>query len=162
MSENAFFPVAASTIRSGFVNYVDSWGNKREYGGDRIHEGTDIMSDENKSGVMPIVAVCSGKVTNAGWLKLGGYRVGITSCNNIYYYYAHLESIIVNEGDYVEAGQIIGYMGDTGYSEIEGTKGMFPVHLHFGMYYVGGNQELSINPYWYLNYLRNKILYYNC
>lgn len=37
-------------------------------------------------------------------------------------------------GEQIRAGEIIGFMGDTGYSEIEGTTGNFDVHLHFGIY----------------------------
>ena len=70
-----------------------------------------------------------------GWLTLGGYRIGIRSENGVYYYYAHLSSYSddLKTGDYVTAGQMLGFMGDTGYGE-EGTTGKFPVHLHVGIY----------------------------
>ncbi len=65
------------------------------------------------------------------------------------------------EGLEVAAGQLIGYMGDTGYSEVEGTTGNFPVHLHFGMYLddEDGN-EVSFNPYFLLKILEGNRLVY--
>ena len=54
----------------------------------------------------------------------------------------------------VLAGTHLGYMGDTGYSDIPGTTGNFPVHLHFGIYINDENgQELSVNPYPMVLYL---------
>ena len=64
-----------------------------------------------------------------------------------YFYYAHLESYEKNFqiGETVEAGQILGFMGNTGYGE-EGTSGKFPVHLHLGIYVnPKGKEELSVN-----------------
>ena len=50
----------------------------------------------------------------------------------------------------MHAGQLLGYMGDTGYGE-EGTTGQFAVHLHLGIYIQTSHyQELSVNPYWVL------------
>ena len=54
----------------------------------------------------------------------------------------------------MRAGTHLGYMGDTGYSDIPGTTGNFPVHLHFGIYINDENgQELSVNPYPMVLYL---------
>jgi murein DD-endopeptidase MepM/ murein hydrolase activator NlpD len=58
----------------------------------------------------------------------------------------------VASGQSVKAGDIIGYMGDTGYSKTEGTTGNFPVHLHVGILYpypLAGD-EFWINPYVFL------------
>ena len=52
----------------------------------------------------------------------------------------------------MNAGDVIGFMGDTGYGE-EGTKGKFPVHLHVGIYVYPNGQEMSVNPYWVMRYL---------
>ena len=57
-------------------------------------------------------------------------------------------------GDKVNAGDLLGFMGDTGYGE-EGTTGKFPVHLHVGIYIYPG-EETSVNPYWILRYLENR------
>ena len=157
-----YFPVARSKTRKTWVEYEDSWGNERTYGGTRTHEGCDIMSEENKRGVMPVIAASGGTVTNLGWLELGGWRIGITSDNGIYYYYAHLDSYADNmaEGTKIRKGQLIGYMGDSGYSKVEGTVGKFDVHLHFGIYIYADGKETALNPYYLLKNISNKILYY--
>ena len=62
-------------------------------------------------------------------------------------------------GDQVKAGQLLGFMGDTGYGEA-GTKGMFPVHLHLGIYIYPDGTEMSINPYAILKYAEQKKLRY--
>ena len=63
---------------------------------------------------------------------------------------------IFKEGDQVQAGDLLGYMGDSGYGP-EGTTGQFPVHLHVGIYMpLGVEDELAINPYWMLKYLEEK------
>ena len=157
-----YFPVARSKMRKTWVEYEDSWGNERTYGGKWTHEGCDIMSEENKRGVMPVIAASGGTVTNLGWLELGGWRIGITSDNGIYYYYAHLDSYADNmaEGTKIRKGQLIGYMGDSGYSKVEGTVGKFDVHLHFGIYIYADGKETALNPYYLLKNISNKILYY--
>ena len=65
--------------------------------------------------------------------------------------YAHLNNFVkgLEEGDIVETGQIIGYVGSTGYGK-EGTSGKFPPHLHFGFYKYDGRKEWSFNPYIYI------------
>ncbi len=163
ISDMKYFPVPKSLSSDKWVNYIDSWGYERTYKGQRRHEGTDIMADVNKAGIYPVVSVCDGTVTNIGWLELGGYRIGITSDNGIYYYYAHMDSYADNikTGDRVKAGQLLGFMGNTGYSKVEGTKGKFDVHLHFGIYYCKDNVEFALNPYYMLKNLENKLLYYD-
>ena len=132
----------------------------KTYGGDRKHEGTDIMTPDNIRGTCPVISVCNGTVTNIGWLELGGYRVGILSEQGVYYYYAHLYryDTMIAEGSRVSAGQILGYAGDSGYGA-EGTTGQFDVHLHFGIYLNDekGN-EIALDPYPLLKNLRNKML----
>ncbi len=143
------FPLAVSYDGEEFY-YTDSYGAARTYGGDRLHEGCDIMTPDNIRGRYPVLSVCDGTVENMGWLELGGYRVGIRSENNVYYYYAHLYSYAygLKEGDTVYAGQIIGFAGDSGYSKVEGTVGNFDVHLHFGVYVKDSNgEDKAINPY---------------
>lgn len=163
ISDMKYFPVPKSVSENKWVNYINSWGYERTYKGERRHEGTDIMADVNKAGIYPVVSVCDGTVTNIGWLELGGYRIGITSDNGIYYYYAHLDSYAENikTGDKIYAGQLLGFMGNTGYSKVEGTKGKFDVHLHFGIYYCKDNVEFALNPYYMLKNLENKLLYYD-
>lgn len=157
-----YFPVAHSTLQSDFVEFENSWGYERLYGGKRFHEGCDMMATKNVRGVYPIVSVSDGVVEKLGWLEKGGYRVGIRSNNGIYYYYAHLaEYAAIKEGDVIRAGDVIGFMGDTGYSTVEGTVGNFDVHLHFGIYIDDSEgEEISINPYYFLRFLLNKVLYF--
>jgi len=154
------FPVAQNSKAPASeytVSYVDTWLGERDFGGNRRHEGTDIMADVNERGVYPIVSVTKGVVEKIGWLKLGGYRIGIRAENGGYFYYAHLDSYSndYNVGDTVEAGEIIGFMGDSGYGPV-GTVGKFGVHLHFGIYIKDSDgNELSINPYNVLKSLEN-------
>lgn len=140
------------------MNFDDSFGSERNFGGQRQHEGTDIMPPVNERGVYPIRSVCDGTVENIGWLTLGGYRIGIRSDTGIYFYYAHLQSYAGDYavGDRVRAGEVLGLMGDSGYGA-EGTTGEFDVHLHFGIYISDkdGN-EVSLNPYPYLLYLKER------
>ena len=159
-----YFPIPKSTNpKTKYIGFENSFMDARSFGGERSHEGTDIMALENVAGKYPIVSMCEGVVEQVGWLKLGGYRIGIRSPNGLYMYYAHLDSYVkeFKPGDYVKAGEMLGYMGDTGYSEIEGTKGNFPVHLHLGIYYDYKDTEISINPYYILLYLKNNLLYYS-
>jgi murein DD-endopeptidase MepM/ murein hydrolase activator NlpD len=109
------------------------------------------MTSNNKAGYFPVISVCDGVVDKIGWLELGGCRVGILSESGVYYYYAHLDSYAydIKEGEKVVAGQLLGFMGDTGYGK-EGTKGKFDVHLHFGIYLIYDNSEYPINPYEFL------------
>lgn len=149
-----YFPVAQSSNRKNLtVSFVDSWMYDRNYGGSRGHEGTDIMPSENKSELYPVVSMTDGMVRSMGWLELGGWRIGIDAPGGAYFYYAHLSSYAdLKEGDTVKAGDLLGYMGDTGYSKVEGTTGNFPVHLHLGIYLYDGEDEISINPYPALKY----------
>ena len=65
-------------------------------------------------------------------------------------------NIYFSEGTHVKAGDLLGFMGDTGYSRVEGTTGNFPVHLHLGIYLVEGDQEISVNPYYPLRYVEDR------
>ena len=134
-----------------------TFGASRTYGGQRTHEGTDLFGSKNISGYYPVVSVTAGVVEKVGWLPLGGWRVGIRSPSGGYFYYAHLDSYSrdFQQGDSIQAGELLGLMGDTGYGP-EGTRGKFPVHLHFGIYIRTSNRrEISVNPYAVLRYLEN-------
>ena len=169
LADKKYFPVPRSNKRKEWVNYVNSWNYERTYKGNRTHEGTDVMGDINKDGIYPVVSVSDGYISNIGWLELGGWRIGITSPSGIYYYYAHLDSYAkeYKEGDVIRAGDIIGYMGSTGYSKVEGTKNKFPVHLHFGIYITpdpdiaADYEEIALNPYNILKINENNTLIYS-
>ena len=127
----AFSPIAAGY---GYA-HSDDFGVSRSFGFQRKHLGHDMMGSLGT----PIVAVEGGVVEALGWNRYGGWRVGIRSFDGKrYYYYAHLrkdkpfaEGLSV--GDMVNAGDLIGYMGRTGYSDKENTNNIETVHLHFGM-----------------------------
>ena len=153
-----YFPVGEDIDGKEKCFYDNSWYRERTYGGKRVHEGTDIMTSNNKRGYFPVYSMTNGTIEKKGWLRLGGYRLGVRSPGGVYFYYAHMSGYApdLEEGDLVKAGQLIGYVGDTGYSEIEGTTGKFDVHLHVGAYINQDGKETSIYPYWLLKYIENK------
>lgn len=152
------FPVAQDIAGGETTSFEDSWGGARTFGGNRRHEGTDIMTSNNVRGYFPIVSMTDGIVEKKGWLPQGGYRLGIRSASGAYFYYAHLHSYAdgIEEGATIQNGDLIGFMGDTGYSEIEGTVGNFDVHLHMGIYIDYEGEEMSVNPYQILKYYEEK------
>lgn len=158
-----YFPVSKDITGEADVTYENSWKRPRTYGGNRIHEGTDIMASNNKAGYFPVISVSDGVVEQKGWLEQGGYRIGIRSESGAYFYYAHLASYNeeLEKGDVVTAGTNLGFMGNTGYSKVVGTTGKFDVHLHFGIYLDDNGKEMSVNPYWVLKYLEDYKLYFN-
>ncbi len=127
----AFSPIAAGYGYS----HCDDFGVKRSFGFARKHLGHDMMGALGT----PIVAVEGGVVEAMGWNRYGGWRIGIRSFDGKrYYYYAHLQkdkpfAPNLQEGDMVQAGDLIGYMGRTGYSDRENVNNIETVHLHFGM-----------------------------
>lgn len=127
---------AYSPIAAGYgYSHCSDFGNSRSFGFSRKHLGNDLMGSQGT----PIVAVEGGIVEAMGWNRYGGWRVGIRSFDSKrYYYYAHLQKDRpfaqgLQEGDIVQAGDLIGFMGRTGYSDKENTNNIETVHLHFGM-----------------------------
>ncbi len=127
---------AFSPIASGYgYAHSDDFGNRRSFGFNRKHLGHDMMGSLGT----PIVAVEGGVVEAMGWNRYGGWRIGIRSFDSRrYYYYAHLQkdrpfAQNLEVGDHVQAGDLIGFMGRTGYSDRENTNNIETVHLHFGM-----------------------------
>lgn len=147
----AFSPIAAGYGYS----HCDDFGVGRSFGFKRKHLGNDLMGSLGT----PIVAVEGGTVEALGWNRYGGWRVGIRSFDNKrYYYYAHLQKDCpyapgLEVGDIVQAGDLIGFMGRTGYSDKENVNNIEVVHLHFGMELVFDesqkdcNSEIWINVY---------------
>lgn len=127
----AFSPIAAGY----YYTHYDDFGARRSYGFARRHLGNDLMGSLGT----PIVAVEAGTVEALGWNQYGGWRIGIRSDDRLrYYYYAHLRkdnpyAKDLKEGDHVQAGDVIGFMGQTGYSTKENVNNIETVHLHFGM-----------------------------
>ena len=127
---------AFSPIAKGFAYQdYDDFGVSRSCGYKRQHLGHDMMGLIGT----PIIAVESGYVEALGWNRYGGWRIGIRSFDKKrYYYYAHLRQNRpyaegLKEGDYVSAGDVIGYMGHTGYSDTENVNNIDAVHLHVGL-----------------------------
>lgn len=125
--------------------YRSTWGASRGWGGRRIHEGTDLFAGYG----VPVRSTCYGVIETMGWNKYGGWRVGIRDLNNMYHYFAHLSGFNkkeIKEGDIVKPGQVIGWVGSSGYGK-PGTSGKFPPHLHYGLYRDNGKTEWSFDPY---------------
>ncbi len=134
------FPVPLGTNYA----YRDTWGAGRGWGGRRSHEGTDIFAPHG----VPVRSTCYGIVEVKGWNKFGGWRIGIRDLNNHYHYYAHLSGFdkSVNIGDVIKPGQVVGWVGSSGYGK-PGTQGKFPPHLHYGVYSDRGLMEWAFDPY---------------
>ena len=156
------FPVPYVLGGEADISYTDTWYGLRKYGGNRRHEGTDLMASNQEPGYFPIISMTDGIVENMGWLEKGGYRIGIRGAAGGYFYYAHLDSYApdLKKGDTVIAGQLLGFMGDSGYGP-EGTTGQFDVHLHLGIYVPTKQGDMSINPYWILKMLEEKRTQYS-
>ncbi len=109
------FPIA------GDCEFIDSWGYPRS--GGRWHQGADIFATHGT----PVVASENGTLDGVGSGTLGGIKLWVNGESGNEYYYAHLAAYApdVRDGKKVRAGEVIGYVGDTG-----NAKGTSP-HLHF-------------------------------
>lgn len=119
-------------VRAGRpLRLANSWGAARS--GGRRHEGIDIFVPQGT----PVVTTTRGVVTRVGTNRLGGQIVGVLGPGLEWHYYAHLERFgTFREGDIVQPGDVLGYVGNTG--NARGT----PPHLHYGIYRNGAK-----NPY---------------
>lgn len=153
----AFHPIAKSFPYSDY----DDFGVSRSYGYRRNHLGHDMMGQVGT----PVIAVESGYVAELGWNQYGGWRIGINSFDGRrYYYYAHLRqnrpyAENLEKGDIVQAGDVIGYMGRTGYSATENVNNIDTYHLHFGLQLIfdesqrEGNNQIWVSGYELVNFL---------
>ena len=150
--KNTYGLKAFSPIAAGYgYSHCDDFGVKRSFGFARKHLGHDMMGALGT----PIVAVEGGVVEAMGWNRYGGWRIGIRSFDSKrYYYYAHLQKDKpfapgLKVGDMVQAGDLIGYMGRTGYSDRENVNNIETVHLHFGMQLVfDESQKECLSEIW--------------
>lgn len=154
---------AFSPIARGFeyTHYAD-FGSSRSYGYQRQHLGHDMMGQIGT----PIIAVESGYVEAIGWNQYGGWRIGIRSFDGRrYYYYAHMRQNYpyaegLKEGSIVTAGDVIGYMGHTGYSATENVNNIEVIHLHWGMQLIfDESQKDGSNQIWIDVYPLTQFLY---
>ena len=143
----AFSPIAKTFP----YEHYDDFGAQRTYGYTREHLGHDLMAATGT----PVIAVESGTVEALGWNQYGGWRIGIRSFDKKrYYYYAHLRQNRpyaqgLQEGQTVTAGDVIGYVGRTGYSTTENVNNIQVSHLHFGMELIfDESQKESDNEIW--------------
>lgn len=125
---------------------ADSWGDARD-GGARQHHGLDIPAAAGT----PVEAAAPGTVEKLFQSKAGGTTVYIRSLDRrLSYYYAHLAAYApgLAEGQRIEAGTPIGFVGDTG------NAGAGNYHLHFGIARTSPDQHWSqgeeVDPFPYL------------
>lgn len=142
-------------------SHYDDFGASRSYGYKRNHLGHDLMAATGT----PVVAIESGTVEIMGWNQYGGWRIGIRSMDKKrYYYYAHLRQNRpfhpdIAQGKTVNAGDVIGYVGRTGYSSNENTNGIETSHLHLGMELIfDESQKECDNEIWIDMYAITKLL----
>lgn len=149
--ESSEFVMKVFPMNTVAINFWDSWGARRS--GGRRHQGTDIMSPRGT----PVRAVADGVVQEFGRHRLSGYFVRIDHGDDILTTYMHLNNDTLGTDDgaggtwtaffptltvgkEVEAGDVIGYVGDSG--NAEGTQ----PHVHFELK-IDGRKE---NPYPFL------------
>ena len=141
----AVLAAGSDIVIHGFVfpvgtphSFGNSFGAPRMVGTKYVHahQGTDILAPM----ATPLVACERGVVTKVGNDVLGGNTFWIKGESGTSYYYAHLSRYAdgMAKGNLVEAGQILGYVGDTG-----NAKGG-PPHLHFEVH---PGEGPAVNPY---------------
>lgn len=129
------FPVARTNWLS-VIEFTNDWHDPRMRRVDGrwqligFHEGVDILAEEGT----PVLSASPGTVERVGWTFYSGTRVGVRGADGRYYFYAHLSSIPpgIGEGARVQAGAVLGRVGNTGYGP-PGHTDEFPPHLHFGI-----------------------------
>jgi murein DD-endopeptidase MepM/ murein hydrolase activator NlpD len=118
----------------GRCSFADTWQQSRP--GGRQHEGVDIMGVKG----LALYAVVDGTITKmyGADAALSGNALRLTASDGTYFFYAHLDSFApgLAVGSVVKAGQIVGYMGSTGFA---GSP-----HLHFEVHPKGG---APVSPY---------------
>jgi hypothetical protein len=115
-----FFPVKSKDSRA----IKSFWGDRRD-GGRRSHQGVDIFAPKGTAAL----AAVDGVVEHVGYSTLGGKVVWLSDRERRrFFYYAHLDEFEALEGSEVKAGDVLGYVGNTGNARST------PPHLHFGIY----------------------------
>lgn len=130
-------PIPVDGVKNSHL--VDTWGNARSHG--RRHEGIDIMAPRGTK----VYSATEGVVASLKSNNLGGTVIWMIGPNGAWHYYAHLNAHKrgLNEGDYIQKGALIGYVGNTG-----NARHTSP-HLHYGLYLAGKGRG-AVNPYPYL------------
>ncbi|MEO0094335.1 MAG: M23 family metallopeptidase [candidate division WOR-3 bacterium] len=124
-------PVPGAEISSGFGYRIDPFEKDV-----RMHEGLDLTASKGT----PVYATADGIVSFADWNMGYGYVVDIEHGYGFVTRYAHLSKILVQEGELVKRGQIIGRVGGTG-------RAICP-HLHYEVIVAG----IKVNPINYIDF----------
>ncbi|HEY8792762.1 MAG TPA: M23 family metallopeptidase [Gaiellaceae bacterium] len=129
----------------GPSSFTDTFGAFRGDVSGGWHHGDDIFAPLGA----PLLAVASGTVFSVGWNKIGGNRLWLRDGQGNLFYYAHLSAFspLAVNGSKVSAGDVVGFVGNTG--DAEGT----PFHLHFEIHPVGLlglGYDGAVNPTSYL------------
>jgi murein DD-endopeptidase MepM/ murein hydrolase activator NlpD len=111
----------------GPSSFTDTFGSPRA--GVAWHHGEDIFAPLGA----PLLAVTDGTVFSVGWNDLGGYRLWLRDRQGNQFYYAHLSAFspLAVNGNEVRAGEVLGFVGNTGDAQTT------PYHLHFEIHPVG-------------------------
>ncbi len=157
--------VYSPVAKNFYFSHYDDFGASRSYGYKRTHMGNDLLGSVGT----PIICVESGTVEALGWNQYGGWRIGIRSIDKKrYYYYAHLRknhpyNKNLKVGDKVNSGDVIGYLGMTGYSVKENVNNIEIPHLHLGVQLIfdesqkDGSNQIWIDVYNIIEFLeKNK------
>ena len=116
------------------VTSAYGWRTHPITGKQSFHNGVDLAAGSGTA----IYAVRSGTVTTATYSSVYGYYVTVNHGDGYSSLYAHMTDYVVSNGQYVEKGQLLGYVGSTGWST--------GPHLHFTIYYNGS----TVNPMDYI------------
>lgn len=130
----------------GESSYADTYGGARGDVSGGWHHGDDIFAALGA----PVLAVARGTVFSVGWNRIGGWRLWLRDDQGNQFYYAHLSaySPYAVNGAIVEAGDVLGFVGNTG--DARGT----PYHVHFEVHPVGLlslGYDGAVNPTPYLD-----------
>lgn len=122
----------------GGASFTNDWGGTRP--GGRVHQGIDLFAKEST----PVVAEVNGVIFNVGWNDVGGWRYWIRDQWGNEYYHAHLSAFspAAVEGSQVEAGTVLGFIGNTGDAKTT------PPHMHYEIHPAGG---AAIPPFSYVS-----------
>ena len=128
----------------GASSFIDTFGSARA--GVGWHHGQDIFAPLGA----PLLAVADGTVFSVGWNDLGGYRLWLRDRQGNQFYYAHLSAFspLTVDGNEVRAGDVVGFVGNTGDAQTT------PYHLHFEIHPVGLlplGYDGVVNPFPYLS-----------
>jgi peptidoglycan LD-endopeptidase LytH len=125
MPAPGWLPVPVDGVAPGELR--STWGDARS--GGRSHQGLDILAPRGT----PVRSTTEGLVSGLADNRLGGRVVWVTGPAGWRHYYAHLDRRArLREGQWVERGALLGWVGNSG------NAAGGPTHLHYGIYPEGG------------------------